>query len=321
MTAKTTFAHCIGLSLALFAGSARAQSTYDGVEPSAPPGNTTGVPTVRSASGEAVTFTLAPPPGSPSTSEIGGFASYASTYGFSFAGGGLELGSVQSIIGVNQFPDPQGGAWPGVVVPAYLRPWGGGFWGTPPGGSSPGGGFFSVLGGAGVGYTYMSIQSNIDLDYNQRGIGVMATYRLGDQNAWFFGDASTQIGGSSYPAQLQSRAMARGHLPAVCGASRALRLRVHQRRHRVCRLRRRVRGHVLRGRRRRRHLDGVRGRFRRPVASPMRVRPGCTGSASSWTSGRRAAGSAGEPPPTWDSMAAATRVIDGKPNDPPAPLS
>ena len=150
--------------------------------PAAMPGQT-GTPTVRTATGEAVTFTLAPVPKYSINFAFAGMLEYSSFGNQSMAGGGMEFAGF-GIIGLTPFPDTHGGSWQGIAVQAFLRPWGGGIFGGDS--SQQGGGFFSLNGGIGAGYSYLKI-NDIDLDYSQRGIGFQATWRFADENFWLFG--------------------------------------------------------------------------------------------------------------------------------------
>ncbi|MGH7270816.1 MAG: hypothetical protein ACREJ3_10340 [Polyangiaceae bacterium] len=148
---------------------------------------------MRTATGEAVTFTFAPVPKYSVNFAFSGFTEYASLGSLSMAGVGMEF-AAYGVVGITPFPDTHGGSWQGVALQAYLRPWGGGIWGSNTVtsslvsvSSSTSAGFYSLSGGVGVGYSYLKID-DIDLDYSQRGIGFTATWRFADQAMWFFGD-------------------------------------------------------------------------------------------------------------------------------------
>jgi hypothetical protein len=136
-----------------------------------------GVPSVRTSTGEAVQFTLAPPPKYIINFAIGGNAEYSSYASATFVGGGMEIGA-HSIIGIKPFPDTHGGDWQGIMLQGFLQPHGGGIIN-----GDASGGYFQLFGGIGAGYTYMRIR-DLDLDYSQRGWGIAVTYRLGADNTW-----------------------------------------------------------------------------------------------------------------------------------------
>lgn len=149
---------------------------------------------VQSSSGEALTFTLAPPPTYAVNFALGGFSQYANVDSLYLPGGGVDM-SVQGLIGLTDFPDRHGGNWNTIRVDGYFQIHGGGL--IYDGNSNANGGFLALNGGIGLGYSYLHMR-DLDLDYKQRGLGVAITWRLGEQQMWTFVNQGQGISVSNF---------------------------------------------------------------------------------------------------------------------------